>query len=56
MLKMLLGDCCREKYGVSGKTINSMFNGPYTVHFWEMITKKKQIQIRYNKIYEKKNN
>lgn len=31
----------RPKYGVPGKTLQSMFNGPYTVHFWrDLVTKK----------------
>jgi hypothetical protein len=31
----------KDKYGVKAPSINSMFNGPYTVHFWrDRITKK----------------
>ena len=34
------------KYGVKGETITSMFNGPYTVHFWrDRSTKKYEIDI-----------
>jgi hypothetical protein len=34
------------KYGVKGETLNSMFNGPYTVHFWrDRSTKKYNIDI-----------
>lgn len=36
----------RPKYGVAGKTIRSMFHGPYTIHLWrDLITKKYQIDI-----------
>ena len=40
------------KYGVKPPTINSMFNGPYTVHFWrDRITKKYGLDL--DKIYDK---
>jgi len=42
----------REKYGVPGKTIKSMFNKPYTIHFWrDLVTKKYKLDLNgeYNK-------
>jgi hypothetical protein len=40
----------REKYGVPGKSINSMFKFPYTVHFWrDLVTKKYKLDT--NGIY-----
>jgi hypothetical protein len=44
-----IGDCCKEKYGVPKKTIKSMFNGPYTVHFWrDLVTKKYKLDNNEN--------
>lgn len=39
-------DCCKSKYGVLGHTKKSMFNGPYTVHFWrDLATKKYKLDL-----------
>lgn len=46
-----IGECCKEKYGVKGKTVKSMFKGPYTVHFWRDLTTKKY-KLDTNKIYD----
>ena len=42
-----------SKYGVKAPTISSMFNGPYTVHFWrDRITKKYGLSL--NEKYDEK--
>ena len=42
-----------SKYGVKAPTIGSMFNGPYTVHFWrDRITKKYGLSL--NKKYHER--
>jgi len=41
----------KDKYGVTAPTINSHFNGPYTVHFWrDRVTKKYGLSL--DKVYD----
>lgn len=41
----------KEKYGVKGKSANSMFSGTYSVHFWrDLVTKKYKLDL--NGVYE----
>lgn len=47
-----MDNCCKGKFGNSNRSVNSMFNGPYTVHFWrDLATKKYNLDLdaKYSK-------